>query len=594
MAVAGGGGSDDEADIRGGAAVTSPPSGGAADPRLERVVEEQRAEIERLRALFAGRGEGALEHKYLDALRRTKAINVKLESERARADRLQQQLGYAEGRIIELERLQQQALPGAPSTSRSPQSIGGVTGAECDDVDKLRRDLKEAKSQLDRANRLSAELRRTQAAQKQEAVRLKEVLRRELGDGADVEKLAAEDSEGWRGRAQQITLLKAKVKELQRAAAAAQQGDGQQAGDARSVAASTTAFTATTAARDFDDVHRRALESAAAARKVKDAELQMHSQELERVVKEQKERADAAVARQAVLEKECAAMRVQLQRIVAKTENDDKLVDAYKDQLAEGREELRRLKLQLGKQQQRVVAAPGAGAQQAAAAAAAAEPSDFFPQRVAELEGQLEAAEGRAVAAERALREARGAAASQPAAGTATSPSGGSGGGGAEAELLREYVEELRGAVQTAQQEAADAQAEVRRLRAEQRSAEAPKPPAKRGQQSAAAAGFDVSQLPPAVVERINMLKGENRSLSERVAFLQHTMDREIALWRDVADRQRAELSGAKQGEEGGSPGPGSASNAQLQEELRQLRGEYEELKRAYNGQMQRRLRAPS
>eukprot|EP01065_Artemidia_motanka_P019630 TRINITY_DN2339_c1_g1_i1.p1 TRINITY_DN2339_c1_g1~~TRINITY_DN2339_c1_g1_i1.p1 ORF type:complete len:535 (+),score=185.61 TRINITY_DN2339_c1_g1_i1:65-1669(+) len=514
---------------------------------LAALVQQQKEEIDRLRGLVTGAGEGAVEHKYLDALRRNKALKVKLDAERARADRSQQLLDAAERRVIEAERIvAQSSLPAPPSTRAATHADTHCSGD--DDGAATRKELREVKVSLDRAQRLNADLRRQLSVAKQESQRCRDVLRKEVGDGADQLLDNPEDGhEGWRGRAQQISILRSKLKDLQRQL---QQQDGVSvaASDARSVAASTTAATS----RDFDEQHRRALESAAAGRRAKEAALQKQIAEQERAAKEQRERADAAHARLEVLERTQGQMRVQVQRMVAKAENDDRLIDAYK-------EEMERLQKE-GRQRRQQQQPQGSGGPQQQQPPAGAEPADFYRQRAADLERDLRDAAAAVESSRAELREARAASLAVDVDRDTT---------GAvpwreEREKMREYIGILRADLQASHADAQ--QAKARALAAEA------------GQRKIPPAGFDPAQLPPALVERFNMLKGENASLKERLDLLQLSMERDAEVWNQVSQCAHAGDDSAE-------------STAQLEQELHDLRAQHSELKRAYNSEMQRRLR---
>jgi len=502
------------------------------DPRQAAVIREQRQEIERLKGLFAARGQGELEAKYLDALRRTKGLKLKLESEKQRADRLQRQLDSAENRVIELERLQQSALPGAQNRAQPSQPSE-------EDADKLRKDLRESRAAGERANKLNADLRRQIIGHKQEVGRLREVVKKEVGEGVDMEKVgAAEDA--WRGRAQQITLLRSKVKDLQRQLGQSEAGSTLAGGtDTRSLAGYscvTPATTATGRVRDFEEAHRLTLEATTAGRRAREGQLQMQLQEKEKGLKEQRERADAAHARLGVLERENTAMRQQVQRVIAKTENDDKLIDAYKVEIERGRKEMRAAQTQ-------EKAAPRSGPEPA---------TDFHEQRAADLDAELRQARARIRELEHEVGELHTSCPSPAKSAEA----------GGEGERLREYITLLRGELLEAQER--ERTAVARALASESNDAE-------RKQRKEGGKGGD--KLSMEVVEKINMLKGENASLKERVAVLQSTFDREVALWRDIADGRKEHTAT-------------DTDSAALEEELRSLKLQYSQLRQAYNSAM--------
>ena len=77
-------------------------------------------------------------------------------------------------------------------------------------------DVKALKDKLREANsRLNHQTVQAEKA-KQELASVKRALAKEVGDGVDVKKVIAEGG-GWRGRAQQISMLKDKLRESKRA-----------------------------------------------------------------------------------------------------------------------------------------------------------------------------------------------------------------------------------------------------------------------------------------------------------------------------------------------------------------------------------------
>lgn len=79
------------------------------------------------------------------------------------------------------------------------------------------------------------ELRRRFERSQEELKRTQRLLQKEVGEGCDLNKLS---EEGWRGRAQQIVMLKTKLKRLE---AAVQDGDSVATGKSRSSLSTVTA-----------------------------------------------------------------------------------------------------------------------------------------------------------------------------------------------------------------------------------------------------------------------------------------------------------------------------------------------------------------
>jgi hypothetical protein len=372
----------------GGAMPKAPPAQmGPADGGATRLdSDELDLELQRIRDTLMNNSQGALEAKYLDQIRRNRELNVRLEAERAKVSKLTQRVVSLEKEKMQLEEgggsfasggavLPSQRSRGAAAASKAATTLlgtesAGPAGLESDNeelrdkIDKLTKSLGFVRKQLDDAKRDAGKCRRA--------------LQLEIGDEAAVEKaLEAAGGEpgspaassqggssaapgGWRGRAQQISLLRGRVKDLERMLLQSQSaGDG--GGEENdSVTAETallidgnrsvagTAITArsvgaaTTVTRDFDDVNRGIVEQRQKLKKLETKELQAQidakSEEFER----EKTRAESLQARLVILERDNQHLRSCIQCVVEKTENDDKLIAAYKVELEEKRQEVRR------------------------------------------------------------------------------------------------------------------------------------------------------------------------------------------------------------------------------------------------------------
>eukprot|EP01063_Lacrimia_lanifica_P009851 TRINITY_DN16704_c0_g1_i1.p1 TRINITY_DN16704_c0_g1~~TRINITY_DN16704_c0_g1_i1.p1 ORF type:complete len:626 (+),score=255.93 TRINITY_DN16704_c0_g1_i1:136-2013(+) len=307
------------------------------------VIDQQKEEINRLREALTSEA-GDIEKKYLDALRKVKATNVKYETERARVQKLTQQLVDADARFRASERLNHAVLPSARAASHAgDDGASELTSMTDGDTAGSGKKLRERLEQVQKSN---AEYKRNNTTMRQELAKLKEVVKREVGD-------ANINDDGWRGRAQTISLLKGKVKELQRQLAQVNGEDGPIApsdsascavgGYAPSTAAMTSATSPHGGRRDFDDVNRDRLTQVSTARKANDLKVLQKLTEVERERDALKEKLSAHTARTAVLENEQGNLKIQLQRVLQKTDNDDQLLTAYKTELADAKKTVARL-----------------------------------------------------------------------------------------------------------------------------------------------------------------------------------------------------------------------------------------------------------
>lgn len=195
------------------------------------------------------------------------------------------------------------------------------------------------------------ELRRKLSSASDEVKALQRALARELGEGVSIEQ--AVDG-GWRGRAQQIVLLKSKVKRLE-----AMLGTG---GSVSSAGASTIA------SRTRTDVDSRAEEELAEMSSERKIAVEQLTEERARLFDEC-QRLEAKMngqrARIRTLESEALLHKQQLKIVLDKSGTDDQLVQAL-------RGEIERLKQQLGNERRSDVSTKLAVVSKSAASSSAA------------------------------------------------------------------------------------------------------------------------------------------------------------------------------------------------------------------------------
>ncbi|TMW60165.1 hypothetical protein Poli38472_000207 [Pythium oligandrum] len=154
--------------------------------------------------------------------------------------------------------------------------------------------------------KLQVDLKKTQRA-----------LQREVGDDVSIEELVENTSQksGKRSRAQQIVMLKAKVKKLEADLARV-------AGDSSS-----------TTSNDVDQRAQQELVAQHAQRQKALDRLTVERDELQEKVQQLTKKFDALKSRTQILEKEKQDTKSKIQLLVDKSRNDDALVDALQKQL---------------------------------------------------------------------------------------------------------------------------------------------------------------------------------------------------------------------------------------------------------------------
>nr|CCC47928.1 conserved hypothetical protein [Trypanosoma vivax Y486] len=293
---------------------------------------------------------GVLEGKYLNQLRRVRQLSVQLDSERTRSRQLASRVEALEEVIQNQER-----RPEVGQTANRVKCGGRRRDTEVSDSesgDGGQHNVSVLRERLERAYVQMNEAKVQLDEHKKEMLRLHKILQQETG--ASSEELEAllrgevGSSVGWRGRAQQIVLLKGKVKELKRALASAVAVDKIGNETAAPVAANSVGFSAlsvntgshstgvvSTRCRDVDDVARERVVELQNRRLLQQRELQDELTQRTTELDALKQRLEASQARHANLESANRQLREHLQLVLQKTENDNDLIDAYREEIIE-------------------------------------------------------------------------------------------------------------------------------------------------------------------------------------------------------------------------------------------------------------------
>ena len=330
--------------------------------------------------------QGAIEAKYLDQIRRNRELNVRLESERSKVSKLTQRVIALEKEKLQMEEQgvvvppPGSMLPSQRQNAAKAAKAASILGTETagSTAGDSQSELEDLRDKVDKLGKSLASVRKQLDDSKRDLTKCRRALQLEIGDESAVERAleAAEPTSpatgtpttatataggagGWRGRAQQISILRGRVKDLERQlllqtqqlgggevldTESALDGDG-----TKSIAAVTTLTMRTaaggqsvTTARDFDDVNRSLVEQRQKLRKLESKELQMQIDAKQEETDRERTRAESLQARLFILERDNQHLRSCIQCVVEKTENDDKLIAAYKQELEEKRQEVRR------------------------------------------------------------------------------------------------------------------------------------------------------------------------------------------------------------------------------------------------------------
>lgn len=173
--------------------------------------------------------------------------------------------------------------------------------------------------ELGGANKKVEDLRRKLQEAEDENKKLTRALLKEVGDGITLEEAV---DEGRKGRAQTIVMLKNKIKRLESAMA---QGGA-------SVASLQTGLTRSTRG-DVDTQAEEEIEYMSSARKIAVEELSEAHAKLEEKHRALVEKHGGVKARVRTLETEAAQHKQQMRIVIDKSETDDQLVNALKNEI---------------------------------------------------------------------------------------------------------------------------------------------------------------------------------------------------------------------------------------------------------------------
>eukprot|EP00232_Nephroselmis_pyriformis_P015224 CAMPEP_0182889488 /NCGR_PEP_ID=MMETSP0034_2-20130328/22070_1 /TAXON_ID=156128 /ORGANISM="Nephroselmis pyriformis, Strain CCMP717" /LENGTH=302 /DNA_ID=CAMNT_0025022989 /DNA_START=114 /DNA_END=1019 /DNA_ORIENTATION=+ len=273
-------------------------------------LDERDREIAQLRIIadaVAGAESDVRDKKIMELSKKNRNVTLELEREKAKVAKLKSELAAG----VPQDKL-------APRGGAVPEHLAQAEAA-------MRAVVEEAAGQAEASAKEAADWREKYSMAcgrlneeqhkagsfKQERDRLARALQRELGEDVPVAKVM-EDSSDWKGRAQQISLLKDKVRDLK-----LRLGEGE---ETRGGAIQARA--------------QRTVERIESDRKKGDATAEADLEAARAEAKKLKEKCDATQARVRMLESDVKNLREKLKMVVEKTNNDDKLIGALKAECA--------------------------------------------------------------------------------------------------------------------------------------------------------------------------------------------------------------------------------------------------------------------
>lgn len=269
--------------------------------------------------------------KVIQLAKKIKTLAVAVEREKGRCARLEKELAQAQQERLKAEAAAASYAKLSKHRPKPPQTSAVDDGGVGED-DGSRPGGADAR-ELMQANTKLSELRIAFDKLKIEATRMHKALVRECGEDVPIDKILSGDG-NWRGRAQQISLLNDRIRDLKRELSTA----GVDASQASSGSPSRihTALSLTTKEQQanarhdghVEDLSRLEFERRTEMENVK-CTLQKKQEELAAM----KLRSDGHASRVKILEGELKAMKEKLSLLLSKGNDDDALIDALKREL---------------------------------------------------------------------------------------------------------------------------------------------------------------------------------------------------------------------------------------------------------------------
>lgn len=267
--------------------------------------------------------------KIVSLAKKCRNLTVQYNKEKSDADRLHEQMSELNSMN---DRLREELSLAQRSNAKERSSTGPLSEAEGEI----------AKKELNIANKSLEEMRRKLTQSKEECKNLKAALVKEVGDGVSLEEavsMAVAVDGNWRGRAQQIVMLKSKIRKLEQQATKATTATNVSRNGYPNEDQQNVDTKAENVISEMGNERKQMIETITEEHK----NLTIQNKELEGKVTSYK-------ARIRNIEGELQKFKQHIQVVLEKTDSDDQLVEAL-------RNEVQRLKELLRNQQQAAAAA---------------------------------------------------------------------------------------------------------------------------------------------------------------------------------------------------------------------------------------------
>ena len=275
---------------------------------------------------------GFKDAKIVELAKKNRRLTVTMEKERSKVGKLAK----------EIERLQKE-LKSSKSKSKTANRMlpADIKNNRNNNKDKASsKELAAAENEIKKLRRRTDAIRISRDKAKEDVRRVSNVLRKEVGDSINVDAVlqGTMSEEGWRGRSQQIVMLRTKCKRLEKEIKRLREGDfGNERRGGKGMVKNTSSSTSLRSSFDVDEratnqikeMERNKLEAAeTVARELG---------EMRKIAILQKEKLDGQKARLSNLTKDNKKMRGEIKVLLNKTGTDDKLIDALREEVAQSR-----------------------------------------------------------------------------------------------------------------------------------------------------------------------------------------------------------------------------------------------------------------
>jgi len=275
---------------------------------------------------------GFKDAKIVELAKKNRRLTVTMEKERSKVGKLAKEIEHLQKELKSSKSKSKTANRMLPADTKNNRNNNKDKASS--------KELAAAENEIKKLRRRTDAIRISRDKAKEDVRRVINVLRKEVGDSINVDAVlqGTMSEEGWRGRSQQIVMLRTKCKRLEKEIKRLREGDfGNERRGGKGMVKNTSSSTSLRSSFDVDEratnqikeMERNKLEAAeTVARELG---------EMRKIAILQKEKLDGQKARLSNLTKDNKKMRGEIKVLLNKTGTDDKLIDALREEVAQSR-----------------------------------------------------------------------------------------------------------------------------------------------------------------------------------------------------------------------------------------------------------------